>query len=98
MLTKIYLCCFSLIIISITGILLNRKNIINTIICIEVMLLASTINFVAHSLYFDDILGQIYSFFIIALGAAESAMFLGILISLFRVRRSMTLHFVLLKH
>jgi len=98
MLNKLFLCCLFLVILSLLGIMLNRKNIIVTLICIEMMLLAVNLNFIAHSLYLDDILGQIYAFFIIALGAAESAMGLGILISFFRVRQSMTLNFVLLKH
>ena len=98
MLNKLFLCCFLLVILSLLGILLNRKNIIVTLICVEMLLLAVNINFIVHSVYLDDILGQIYALFIIALGAAESAMGLGILISFFRVRQSMTLNFVLLKH
>jgi len=98
MLNKLFLCCLFLVILSLLGIMLNRKNIIITLICVEMMLLAVNINFIAHSLYLDDILGQVYAFFIIALGAAESAMGLGILISFFRVRQSMSLNFVLLKH
>ena len=98
MLSKLFICCFTLIILSLLGILLNRKNIIITLICIEMMLLAVNINFIAHSLYLDDILGQVYAFFVIALGAAESALGLGILISFFRVRQSMALNFILLKH
>jgi NADH:ubiquinone oxidoreductase subunit K len=98
MLNKLFLCCLLLVILSLLGIILNRKNIIITLICVEMMLLAVNINFIAHSLYLDDILGQVYAFFIIALGAAESALGLGILISFFRVRQSMTLNFVLLKH
>jgi NADH:ubiquinone oxidoreductase subunit K len=98
MLNKLFLCCLFLLILSLLGIMLNRKNIIITLICVEMMLLSVNLNFIIHSLYLDDILGQIYAFFIIALGAAESAMGLGILISFFRVRQSMTLNFVLLKH
>jgi len=98
MLSKLFLCCLLLVTLSLLGIILNRKNIIVTLICVEMMLLAVNINFIAHSLYLDDILGQVYAFFIIALGAAESALGLGILISFFRVRQSMTLNFVLLKH
>jgi NADH:ubiquinone oxidoreductase subunit K len=98
MLNKLFLCCLFLVILSLLGIMLNRKNIIITLICVEMMLLAVNLNFIIHSIYLDDILGQVYAFFIIALGAAESAMGLGILISFFRVRQSMTLNFVLLKH
>ena len=98
MLVKVYYCCLCLFFISLLGVLLNRKNIIITLLCIEVMILSVNLNFIIHSLYLDDILGQVFAFFIIALAAAESALGLGILISFFRVRQSMSLTYVLLKH
>lgn len=98
MLVKVYYCCLCLFFISLLGVLLNRKNIIITLLCIEMMVLSINLNFIIHSLYLDDILGQVFAFFIIALAAAESALGLGILISFFRVRQSMSLTYVLLKH
>lgn len=98
MLVKVYYCCLCLFIISLLGVLLNRRNIIITLLCIEMMVLSININFIVHSLYLDDILGQVFAFFTIALAAAESALGLGILISFFRVRQSMSLTYVLLKH
>jgi NADH-quinone oxidoreductase subunit K len=62
-------------------------------------LLSVNLNFICYSLVLDDILGQVYALCIIALGAAESALGLAILICLFKVRGAMTLHSaVLLKH
>lgn len=98
MINQLFICSYILFILSLFGIILNRQNLIITLICIEMLLLASNINFVISSVYLDDILGQVYAFFILALGAAESALGLGILISFYRVRKSMTLHFSLLKH
>ena len=99
MIDYLFICCLFLFIISLLGILLNRKNLIVTLICIEMALLSVNLNFIVHSLHMDDILGQVYALCIIALGAAESALGLAILICLFKVRGDMTLHsIVLLKH
>ena len=70
--------------ISIVGIFLNRKNVINILMSIELMLLAVNINFVAFSHYLQDISGQIFVFFILTVAAAESAIGLAILVVLFR--------------
>jgi NADH-quinone oxidoreductase subunit K len=99
MLDKLFICSLLLFTLSLLGIILNRKNLIVTLICIEMALLSVNLNFIMHSLYMDDILGQVYALCIIALGAAESALGLAILISLFKIRGDMTLHSaVLLKH
>lgn len=99
MIDKLFLCCLLLFTLSLLGILLNRKNLIVTLICIEMALLAVNLNLIIHSVELDDILGQVYALCIIALGAAESALGLAILICLFKVRGDMTLHSaILLKH
>lgn len=74
--------------ISLAGIFLNRKNIIILLMCIELMLLAVNINFIAFSYYLSDIAGQIFVFFILTVAAAEAAIGLAILIVLFRSKRS----------
>ena len=99
MLYKIFLCCLVLFSISLIGILVNRKNLIATLIFIEFALMSINLNFIIHSLVLDDILGQVYVLCLISLGAAESALGLAILISLFQIRGNMTLHSaILLKH
>ncbi len=72
--------------ISVTGIFLNRKNMILLLMCIELMLLAVNMNFIAFSHFLDDIHGQIFVFFILTVAAAESAIGLALLIVLFRNR------------
>ena len=74
--------------ISVAGILLNRKNVILLLMCIELMLLAVNFNFIAFSRYLNDINGQIFVFFVLTVAAAESAIGLAILVVLFRERRS----------
>ena len=74
--------------ISVAGIFLNRKNIVVLLMCIELMLLAANINFVAFSHYLNDTAGQVFVFFILTVAAAEAAIGLAILVVLFRNRRS----------
>jgi len=74
--------------ISVAGIFLNRKNIIVLLMCVELMLLAANINFVAFSHYLNDAAGQVFVFFVLTVAAAEAAIGLAILVVLFRNRRS----------
>ncbi len=74
--------------ISIAGMFLNRKNILILLMCIELILLAVNINFIAFSHYLNDINGQIFVFFILTVAAAEAAIGLAILVVLFRNRRT----------
>ncbi len=70
--------------LSVLGIFINRKNIIILLMCIELMLLAVNLNFVAFSHFSGDVAGQIFVFFILTVAAAEAAIGLAILVVLFR--------------
>lgn len=74
--------------ISVAGIFLNRKNVIMLLISLELMLLSVNINFVAFSRSLGDAAGQVFVFFILTVAAAEAAIGLAILVTLFRNRRS----------
>ncbi|MCB1865363.1 MAG: NADH-quinone oxidoreductase subunit NuoK [Chromatiales bacterium] len=74
--------------LSIAGIFINRKNVILLLMCIELMLLAVNMNFIAFSRYLDDTTGQVFVFFILTVAAAEAAIGLAILVVLFRNRRT----------
>ncbi len=74
--------------ISVAGIFINRKNVIVLLMCIELMLLAVNINFVAFSRFLGDASGQIFVFFILTVAAAEAAIGLAILVTLFRNTRT----------
>jgi NADH-quinone oxidoreductase subunit K len=74
--------------LSVAGIFINRKNVIVLLMCIELMLLAVNINFVAFSHYLNILDGQVFVFFILTVAAAESAIGLAILVVLFRNRRT----------
>ncbi|MFT3805570.1 NADH-quinone oxidoreductase subunit NuoK [Arenimonas sp.] len=74
--------------ISVAGIIINRKNLIVLLMCIELMLLSVNINFVAFSRFLGDVSGQVFVFFILTVAAAEAAIGLAILVTLFRNRRT----------
>lgn len=74
--------------LSVAGIFINRKNVIILLMCIELMLLAVNMNFIAFSHFSGDIAGQVFVFFILTVAAAESAIGLAILVVLFRNRHT----------
>ncbi len=78
-------CLFS---IGVIGLFLNRKNVITVLMCIELMLLAVNINFVAFSHFLQDLAGQIFVFFVLTVAASEVAVGLAILVVFYRNRRS----------
>ena len=79
-----------LFLIGISGIVLNRKNIIVMLMSIELMLLAVNLNFIIFSVYLDDVMGQLFAILILTVAAAESAIGLAILVVYYRVRGSVT--------
>jgi NADH-quinone oxidoreductase subunit K len=77
-----------LFVIGIFGIFLNRKNVIVILMSIELMLLAVNINLVAFSSYSGDLVGQVFTMFVLTVAAAEAAIGLAILVVFFRNRGS----------
>ena len=72
--------------IGVLGIFLNRKNVIIILMCIELILLAVNINFVAFATHMGDLAGQVFAMFILTVAAAEAAVGLAILVVYFRNR------------
>ena len=70
------------------GIFLNRKNVIIILMSIELMLLAVNINFVAFSTHLGDLVGQVFTMFVLTVAAAEAAIGLAILVVYYRNRGS----------
>ncbi|MND21311.1 NADH-quinone oxidoreductase subunit K [compost metagenome] len=73
-----------LFIIGIFGLFLSRKNIILIIMSLELLLLAVNYNFLFFSVYLDDLMGQVFSLFILTIGACESSIGLALLICYYR--------------
>jgi NADH-quinone oxidoreductase subunit K len=76
----------TLFVIGIFGLFLNRKNIIIMLMSVELMLLAVNINFVAFSHFLNDMVGQVFTLFVLTVAAAEAAIGLAILVCFFRNR------------
>ena len=72
-----------LFVIGIFGLFLNRKNVIILLMSIELMLLSVNINLVAFSSYMNDLVGQVFTLFVLTVAAAEAAIGLAILVSFF---------------
>jgi len=81
--------------ISILGLILNRKNILITLISLELILLAININFTLFSIYLDDILGQIFVLFVLTVAATESAIGLAILTTYYKLRNTIQIDQIL---
>ena len=80
-----------LFIIGLIGIVLNRRNILITLMCVELVLLSLNLNFIIFSVYFDDVYGQLFSLSILTVAAAESAVGLAIIIVYYRIRGSISM-------
>lgn len=63
-----------------------RKNIITVFMCIELMLNAVNLSFVTFSYQFGKVDGQIFSFFVMVVAAAEAAVGLAIILTIFKNR------------
>ena len=75
--------------IGLIGVILNRRNILIILMCVELLLLSLNMNFILFSVYLDDLYGQLFSFFILTIAAAESAIGLAIIIIYYRIRGSL---------
>ena len=70
--------------IGVVGIFLNRKNVIVILMSIELILLSVNINLVSFSIFLNDLSGQIFTFFILTVAAAEAAIGLAIIVVYYR--------------
>jgi NADH-quinone oxidoreductase subunit K len=66
-----------------------RKNLITVLLSVEIMLNAVNLSFVAFGRYNGDVTGQIITFFVMTVAAAEAAVGLALVIALFRHRESL---------
>ena len=74
--------------IGVVGVIIKR-NVISMFMCIELMLNAVNLTFVAFSSHFRDVTGQLFVFIVMTVAAAEAAVGLGIIIAIFRNRESL---------
>lgn len=74
--------------IGVTGVIIKR-NAISMFMCIELILNAVNLTFVAFSSFYRDVSGQLFVFIVMTVAAAEAAVGLGIIIAIFRNRESL---------
>ena len=74
--------------IGIIGVFLNRKNVIIILMSIELILLSVNINLVAFSIYLQNLVGQIFTMFILTVAAAEAAIGLAIIVIYYKNKGS----------
>ena len=77
--------------IGMLGLILNRGNILKTIMSLEILLLAVNLSFITFALYLDDILGKIFILFILVLSATESSIGLSLLAFFYEQRDDIAL-------
>ncbi|MCF8480020.1 MAG: NADH-quinone oxidoreductase subunit NuoK [Rhodospirillum sp.] len=70
------------------GIFANRKNVVVILMSVELILLAVNINMVAFSAHLQDMVGQLFTMFILTVAAAEAGIGLAIVVVFFRNRGS----------
>ena len=68
-----------------------RRNIITIFMSIELMLNAVNLSFVAFSYQFGKVDGHIFSFFVMVVAAAEAAVGLAIILTVFKNRATLTI-------
>ena len=72
--------------IGVFGIFLNRKNVIVSLMSVELILLSVNINLVAFSSFLGDLVGQVFALLVLTVAAGEAAIGLAILVTYFRNR------------
>ena len=85
-LVKYILVSVIIFLISFFGLIYNKKSILIILISIELILLSVNILFIVFSIYLDDIIGQIFTLFILTIAAAETSIGLSLLLVSYRVR------------
>lgn len=79
---------FCLFFLGLVGMVFNYKNFLVTMMSVECMYLGAVTSFVFYGITFSDITAAIYGLLILIFAACESAIGLGLLISVYRFGRS----------
>ena len=87
-LTESYFLTFAALLFTIGAVgLIVRRNVLVQFMCVELMLNAANLTFVAFAKSLDDVRGQAIVFFVLVVAAAEVAVGLAIIVAIFRRRR-----------
>ncbi len=74
--------------IGVLGLVLNRKNILITIMSLELILLSVNLNFIVFSVYLDDVVGQVFVLFVLTIAATESVIGLALLTVYYKLKNT----------
>lgn len=83
---------FFLFCLGLLGIILNKQNIMIIIISMEIILLSINLNFIFFSIFIDDLIGQLFSFLILIIAAAESTIGLALIIIFFKINKNISIY------
>jgi len=75
---------FSLLFVGLVGIVVLRHNFISILMSIEIIFLATSLNFIVFGVSGGDLIGQLAALLLLTVAAAESAIALAIIISYYR--------------
>lgn len=78
------------------GMFLVKQHLITILLSLEIALLAVTINFVLFSVFYGDLLGQVYALLALSFAAAETALGLAILVVYYRLRGGISIDLIAL--
>ncbi len=87
--TNFFILSSILFCIGVSGIFLNRKNVLSLLMSVELILLSVNINFIAFSVHLQDMVGQIFAIFVLTVAGAEAAIGLAITVIYFRNRHNL---------
>lgn len=87
---------FLVFIIGSTGIFFFRKNLITVLIALEIILLSIHMNFLIFSLFLDDLIGYLFSIFILVVAGSEVSIGLALTILLYRLQKDVSLEPIIL--
>lgn len=82
--TQIYLTLAMIMFVVGLYVILSKRNAIMTLIGIELMLNAASLNFLAFSRYHQNLEGQVFTLFVIVVAAAEIALALALILKLYK--------------
>lgn len=76
---------FTLLFIGLIGVFVMRSDLIVVLISVELLLLASVLNFLVFSVFLGALIGQLFIIFILVIAAAETGIALSILVTYYQL-------------
>jgi len=89
---NIFIINFFLFCLGLLGIILNKQNIIIILISMEIILLSINLNLIFFSIFIDDLIGQLFSFLILTIAAAEFTIGLALIIIFFKINKNIFIY------